>query len=50
MKVDFSLINGLVFGIAHTGSIFVEDEEEETVEVCTGIVIALGFIQIVFFW
>jgi hypothetical protein len=50
MNIDFSFINGLVFGIAHSGEIFVEDTEDETLEQVTGIVIMLGFFQIVFYW
>lgn len=50
MNVDISFINGLVFGIAHTGNIFIEDEEEEEIFVAQGIVIALGIFQIVLYW
>lgn len=49
MNFDIAFINGLVFGIAHTGAIFVEDEEE-TLHEAQGIVIALGIFQIVIYW
>lgn len=51
MNFDIALINGLVFGIAHTGALYIEDEEEEDLlHEGQGIVIYVGFFQIVIYW
>jgi hypothetical protein len=49
MNCSIDFIHGLVFGIAHADTLYVEVDEEELYEK-TGIVILLGFVQITFFW
>jgi hypothetical protein len=46
-SVDF--IHGLVFGLAHADTLYIETDEEEVFEM-TGIVLMLGFVQITMFW
>lgn len=48
MTIDFSLINGLVFGIAHSDAVYVEDDETEEIYEASAIIVAIGFIQIAF--
>ena len=51
MGFDIAFINGLIFGIAHTGAIYIEDEEDEDIlHEGQGIVIAIGFMQLVIYW
>jgi hypothetical protein len=50
MKIDIGLINGLVFGIAHTDALFIEYEDDDEMEVAQGVVLMLGVFQIVFYW
>jgi hypothetical protein len=49
MRCSIDFIHGLVFGIAHADTLYVEVDEEEIHE-ATGIVILFGFVQITFFW
>jgi len=49
MSFSIDFIHGLVFGIAHADSLYVEVDDEEVYE-ATGIVILLGFIQFTMFW
>lgn len=50
MNFDVTFIHGLLFGIAHADTLFVEHEDSDIVEEATGVVLMLGFIQIVFYW
>jgi hypothetical protein len=49
MNFSIDFIHGLVFGIAHADTLYVETEDEEVFEM-TGIVIMLGFFQLTMFW
>lgn len=51
MQFDIRLINGLMFGLAHSGEIFIEyDDEPDVVHTGSGIIIMLGFLQFSFVW
>ena len=51
MQFDIRLINGLMFGIAHSGEIFIEyDDDPDVVHTGSGIIIMLGFLQFSFVW
>jgi hypothetical protein len=49
MSCSLDFIHGLVFGIAHADTLYVETDDEEMYE-ATGIVFMFGFIQLTFFW
>ena len=49
MNCSIDFIHGLVFGIAHADTLYVEVDDDEVLEY-TGIVLLLGFFQITMFW
>lgn len=49
MNFSIDFVHGLVFGIAHADTLYVEVDDDEVLEY-TGIVLLLGFFQITMFW